>query len=83
MACEDEDEFTLDHESHAVFTPEHDRQLLAWLHRRPEDWDDRDTKRESSICHFNTSWLDRIILAVSHKQERSTRLCIISFYFAI
>ena len=36
----DEDEFTLEHESHAVFTPEHDRQLLAWLHRRPEDWDD-------------------------------------------
>jgi E3 ubiquitin-protein ligase HERC2 len=39
MSCEDEDEFTLDHENHvSIFNPEHDRQLLAWLHRRPEDW---------------------------------------------
>ncbi len=39
MSCEEEDEFTLDHENHAeVFSSEHDRQLLAWLHRRPEDW---------------------------------------------
>ncbi len=34
----EEEEFTLDHESTQVFTPEHDRQLLQWLHRRPEDW---------------------------------------------
>ncbi len=34
----EEEEFTLDHESTQVFTPEHDRQLLQWLHWRPEDW---------------------------------------------
>lgn len=37
MSHEDE-EFTLDHESHSLFSAEHDRQLLVWLHRRPEDW---------------------------------------------
>ena len=30
--------FTLDHENHSMFSPEHDRQLLMWLHRKPEDW---------------------------------------------
>ena len=37
MSSEDEG-FTLDHENHSMFTPEHDRQLLMWLHRKPEDW---------------------------------------------
>lgn len=26
------------HEDHMVFKVEHDRQLLQWLNRRPEDW---------------------------------------------
>lgn len=37
MASEDEN-FTLDHEDHSIFSAEIDRQLLQWLHRRPEDW---------------------------------------------
>lgn len=37
MSSED-DEFSLDHEEHSIVTPEHDRQLLMWLHQRPEDW---------------------------------------------
>jgi E3 ubiquitin-protein ligase HERC2 len=37
MASEGEN-FTLDHENHSIFTSDHDRQLLLWLHRRPEDW---------------------------------------------
>ena len=32
MSSEDEG-FTLDHENHSMFNPEHDRQLLMWLHR--------------------------------------------------
>lgn len=37
MSSEDES-FTLDHENHSIFGAEHDRQLLMWLHRKPEDW---------------------------------------------
>ena len=37
MSSEDES-FTLDHENHGIFGPDHDRQLLMWLHRKPEDW---------------------------------------------
>lgn len=33
-----EDEFTLDHENHQIFSHEVDRQLLLWLHRHPKDW---------------------------------------------
>ena len=34
----DGENFTLDHENHSIFAADHDRQLLLWLHRRPEDW---------------------------------------------
>ena len=37
MSSEDES-FTLDHENHGIFSSDHDRQLLMWLHRKPEDW---------------------------------------------
>ncbi|XP_040568701.2 LOW QUALITY PROTEIN: E3 ubiquitin-protein ligase HERC2-like [Lepeophtheirus salmonis] len=37
MSSEHE-EYTSDHENHQIFTQEHDRQLLLWLHRKPEDW---------------------------------------------
>ena len=38
MSGEDEG-FSLDHEDHTnLFKMEHDRQLLLWLHRKPEDW---------------------------------------------
>ena len=38
MSAEDE-RFSLDHEDHnRLFKIEHDRQLLMWLHRKPEDW---------------------------------------------
>ena len=38
MSGEDEG-FSLDHEDHTrLFKIEHDRQLLLWLHRKPEDW---------------------------------------------
>ncbi len=30
-----EGSFSLDYESHKIFTADHDRQLLLWLHRRP------------------------------------------------
>lgn len=32
------DESLLIHEDHTVFKTQHDRQLLQWLNRRPEDW---------------------------------------------
>jgi len=34
----DDEAFSLDHESHAIFKSGHDEQLLLWLHRKPEDW---------------------------------------------
>ena len=34
----DDEAFSLDHESHAIFKAGHDEQLLLWLHRKPEDW---------------------------------------------
>ena len=34
----DDEAFSLDHESHAIFKAGHDEQLLVWLHRKPEDW---------------------------------------------
>ena len=37
MAGEDE-EVKSEHESPELFKPEHDEQLLQWLHRRPDDW---------------------------------------------
>ena len=36
--CAEDEVFTLDYESHAVFKLGHDEQLLQWLHRQPEDW---------------------------------------------
>ena len=32
----DDEAFSLDHESHAIFKAGHDEQLLLWLHRKPE-----------------------------------------------
>ena len=37
MSSED-DPFSFDHEDHNLFKAEHDRQLLHWLNRNPEDW---------------------------------------------
>ena len=37
IAMEDE-VITRDHESHELFTKEHDEELIMWLNRRPDDW---------------------------------------------